>query len=116
MTPRRIQRQRRKGWKMPPNTVYVGRGSKWGNPFFVKKPGLGHENCSIYAVDTLEQVISSYRRYIQRRLQYLDLSGEFTSLEKEARRELAGKHLACWCPSGQTCHADVLLEVANRKY
>lgn len=26
---------------------------------------------------------------------------------------LRGKNLACWCPEGQPCHADVLLEVAN---
>src|SRR5438445_613136 len=32
MKPVRIQRRRTKGWKMPSNTVYVGRGSKWGNP------------------------------------------------------------------------------------
>lgn len=31
--PRRIQRQRTKGWKMPANTVYVGRPTQWGNPF-----------------------------------------------------------------------------------
>ncbi len=30
---KRIQRQRTKGWRMPPNTVYVGRPSQWGNPF-----------------------------------------------------------------------------------
>ena len=34
-TPKRIQRRRTKGWRMPPNTVYVGRPSKWGNPFKV---------------------------------------------------------------------------------
>ena len=33
VTPIRIQRKRTKGWRMPPNTVYVGRPSKWGNPF-----------------------------------------------------------------------------------
>lgn len=33
MTPKRIQRKRTKGWRMPENTVYVGRPSKWGNPF-----------------------------------------------------------------------------------
>ena len=33
---------------------------------------------------------------------------------KEAiRQELAGKNLACWCPIGSPCHADVLLEIAN---
>lgn len=29
----RVQRERTKGWKMQPNTVYVGRPTKWGNPF-----------------------------------------------------------------------------------
>lgn len=33
MSPVRVQRRRTKGWRMPENTVYVGRGSKWGNPF-----------------------------------------------------------------------------------
>lgn len=31
--PKRIQRQRKKGWRMPEGAVYVGRPSKWGNPF-----------------------------------------------------------------------------------
>jgi hypothetical protein len=29
--------------------------------------------------------------------------------------ELAGKDLVCWCKPGQPCHADVLLEIANRR-
>ena len=33
--PERIQRKRTLGWRTQPNTVYVGRGSKWGNPFFI---------------------------------------------------------------------------------
>ena len=35
--PKRIQRKRTPGWKMPPNTVYVGRPTKWGNPYEVGK-------------------------------------------------------------------------------
>jgi len=36
-------------------------------------------------------------------------------LQVEAiRSALAGKDLACWCPLDQPCHADVLLEIANR--
>lgn len=27
--------------------------------------------------------------------------------------ELRGKNLACWCRMGESCHADVLLEMAN---
>lgn len=33
--PQRIQRKRTKGWRMPPNTIYVGRGTRWGNPYRV---------------------------------------------------------------------------------
>lgn len=35
MSPQRIQRKRTKGWRMPEGAVYVGRGTKWGNPFKV---------------------------------------------------------------------------------
>jgi hypothetical protein len=33
----------------------------------------------------------------------------------DARRVLRGKNLACWCKPGEPCHADVLLEIANRE-
>jgi hypothetical protein len=33
----RIQRKRTKGWRMPENAVYVGRPTKWGNPYQVGK-------------------------------------------------------------------------------
>lgn len=33
----------------------------------------------------------------------------------EARRELSGRPLACWCPLDRPCHADVLLHVANQE-
>lgn len=36
--PRRIQRKRVKGWKMPLGAVYIGRPSRWGNPFIVGAP------------------------------------------------------------------------------
>ncbi|MEQ4566203.1 DUF4326 domain-containing protein [Paenarthrobacter sp. CAP02] len=38
MSPQRVQRKRTKGWRMPENTVYVGRGSKWGSPFQYRTP------------------------------------------------------------------------------
>jgi len=58
--PKRIQRRRTKGWRMPEGAVYVGRPTKWRNPFVVG--------------------------------------------------EVHG-----WCPLDQPCHADVLLELANRE-
>ena len=40
----RIQRKRTKGWRMPEGAVYVGRGSKWGNPFVLNdRSGLARE-------------------------------------------------------------------------
>lgn len=91
MNPQRIQRQRTKGWKMPENTVYVGRPSIWGNPF-----------------DTAEE----FRRWL---LECRPGSGKLErDLILERIEELRGKNLACWCPIGVQCHADVLLELANR--
>ena len=92
MKPQRVQRQRTKGWRMPPNTVYVGRPTKWGNPY----AGGG----SYW--DRLRG-FNEYRRRVTR----------ITDVAESARLELRGKNLACWCPLGQPCHADVLLDVAN---
>ncbi|GAA0705040.1 hypothetical protein GCM10010193_70100 [Kitasatospora atroaurantiaca] len=36
--PHRIQRRRVKGWRAPEGVVYVGRGTKWGNPWAYRTP------------------------------------------------------------------------------
>lgn len=54
MKPKRIQRKRTKGWKMPENTVYVGRGSKWGNPYYVKKQKCPTCNTMVWAIRCTE--------------------------------------------------------------
>ena|SRR3990167_462766 len=98
MKPVRIQRQRKKGWRMPPNTVYVGRPSKWGNPFKV-----GERNpCGTITAD----VRHSYSLYVG----FAPLN---EPLVCAARSELVGKNLACWCPLHEDCHADILLAIAN---
>lgn len=94
MKPQRIQRRRSKGWRMPPNTVYVGRPSKWGNPFFVGND-LGTES--------VESGIESYKQYIM----------AAAALGHVNFSELKGKNLACWCKAGDPCHADFLIEKAN---
>jgi hypothetical protein len=96
LAPRRIQRKRTKGWRMPPNTVYVGRPTKFGNPFPVALCG------------SLEQALERYRFWLKRG----DVTFGFPPQPQEIR-QLRGKDLACWCPLGQPCHADVLLEMAN---
>ena len=94
--PKRIQRKRTKGWRMPEGAVYVGRPSKWGNDFTVD--GGDRQRAVNYFVDML------WRAPLQQ-------DGR-TALQM-IREDLAGKDLACYCPLDQPCHADVLLEIAN---
>ncbi len=89
--PKRIQRKRTKGWRMPKDAVYVGRPTVWGNRFRIDE---GHPR---------DEVIKEYREFL------LSDHGIITTV----RRELRGKDLACWCPLDLACHADVLLEIAN---
>lgn len=98
MRPKRIQRKRTKGWKMPPNCVYVGRPSKWGNPCKVGDWTIGYESRQ-----TRESAVGVFRRQAT------------IVRNKSAMAELRGKDLACWCNLSDPCHADVLLEIANRE-
>ncbi|WP_102158693.1 DUF4326 domain-containing protein [Zhihengliuella halotolerans] len=103
MSPRRIQRKRTKGWRMPRSAVYVGRNGSlngWGNPFVVEDLLNGGN------IDRQQSVDLFRRALIEGRLQF--------SMSK-VRAELAGKNLACWCPLDQPCHADVLLRIAAGK-
>lgn len=104
--PERIQRKRTKGWRMPLNTVYVGRGTFWGNSFRVGQPYIrermeagGGVKCGW--VDSPRTAVSLYQRFLRLRVRI------------EAPIDLRGKNLACWCPLDQACHADVLLKLAN---
>lgn len=100
MKPIRVQRKRTKGFKMPENTVYVGRPSKWGNPFKVKMDkGEKPRNPNLPILIAL----SAYKKYIQEQVKGGNLN----------IKELKGKNLACWCKIGKPCHADILLKLAN---
>lgn len=135
--PVRIQRKRTRGWKMPPNTVYVGRGSIWGNPFVVGSQSgifdgldgrpLGFRDQPEILIPSLslERCIELYRDLVSG-----SVSPEMYPFGHEWSREmhkkcgghpseiarlfLKGKDVACWCPLAQPCHADVLLELANK--
>jgi len=77
---------------MPPNTVYVGRPTKWGNPFRLGVDG------------DREECISKYEKMLRER----------TLINNEYWLEpLRGKDLACWCPLDKPCHADVILKILN---
>lgn len=91
--PERIQRKRTRGWKMPDNTVYVGRPTQWGNPFPVDKTTSGEESVSLFRTYVLGRISNGTGYPLQ---------------------PLRGKNLACWCGPDERCHADVLLELANK--
>lgn len=76
--------------------VYVGRGSKWGNPYSHKEGTLA------------EYVVESRREAVQKFEEYL-LSNEELM---ESLSELKGKTLGCWCKP-KSCHGDILLRYAN---
>ena len=103
--PERVQLMRTKGWRMPPNTVKVDRTTKWGNPFVV-----GRENPFVPG-----RVVQDKRHACNL---YLGFAPQDQKLVAEARAELRGKNLACWCPlpglyEDDCCHASVLLKLAN---
>lgn len=97
MKPTRIQRKRTKGWKMPENTVSVGRPSIRGNKYRAGVDGDATECVAKFRADW------SYG--LSHPLGKLALAPTLTKLR--------GKNLACWCALDQPCHADVLLELAN---
>lgn len=101
-TPRRIQRKRTKGWKMPENTVYVGRPSKWGNPFW----------CTSRQEAEVAASVDYYRRWLEGEPGLGADPAEGRELAYQVS-ELRGKNLACWCPLDEACHGDVLLRIAN---
>lgn len=99
--PIRIQRKRTRGWRMPPNTVYVGRPSFWQNRY---KIGT-HSNTLGREIRTNEEAVRLYR----------DVIWNEPHIQGYVRERLRGKNLACWCALDQPCHADVLLDLANRE-
>ena len=95
MNPKRIQLKRTKGWKMPANTVVVSRPSRFGNPFKLTDVGINGDRAECVRV---------YEAFLMK-------AG--TEQLKSFLEPLRGKNLACWCPIGAACHADVLLRIAN---
>jgi len=133
MTPKRIQRECTRGWRMPDGAIYVGRPSEWGNPYDIVQ----------FADTELDYDARGVLRSL-RRVEWMVRSpdGEWVSDYitdlSEARRRAAewfeeaivafallykpdwleplrGHDLACWCPLDHPCHADVLLRYANRE-
>lgn len=121
-SPKRIQRKRTAGWRLPAGAVCVTRPSIYGNPFRIGSPYCGP---TIRQANTPAEAGDAFRDWIMRDTLHplmwdRGLIVAHTALKAAlARGDLKGKDLACWCPlvdeDGRRapCHADVLLELAN---
>ncbi len=122
---------------MPEDAVYVGRGTRWGNPYRVgytqvRMPALdgsewelegrggktsGQRHPFHHPGGTFEKPIISLHQVEDATAEqcvelYRRLLASRTAMRLNARA-LAGTDLACWCPLDQPCHADVLIALAN---
>lgn len=79
--------------KEGPFDIFIGRPSKWGNPFFIGKDG------------TRGEVIAKYRLWLWQQI----LSGDITLNQLS---ELKDKRLGCYC-APLPCHGDILTEAAT---
>lgn len=79
--------------------VYIGRGSKWGNPF-THKPSIYSD---VIMVSSREEAISKYKEWIQTRPDLL-----------AALPEIKDKVLGCWCKPCD-CHGDILVELVDKE-
>ena len=82
----------------PQDAVYIGRGSKWGNPYTHIKEGTKAQ----FVVGTREEAVAQYRSWLMSQPELMDM----------VKKELKGCDLVCFCKP-KSCHGDVLLEVAN---
>ncbi len=112
-TPVRLRLSRRKGFNLQAASialnglpaVNVARPSKWGNPYR-EAPAFSEGGVTVPEF-TIEACVDAYRDRIQ-------AAARQWQSTRAALRDLRGRNLACWCRPGEPCHADVLLELANR--
>ena len=86
--------------QVPAGAVTVARPTRWGNPHPM---GRSCPACGGAVHGTRRTCVDLYRR---------DLLADPDRLAR-ARLELAGRDLACWCPIGEPCHGDALLQLVN---
>lgn len=88
---------------IPPDAVYIGRPSKWGNLITIKELKRLFPNDT--ALELQQKAVSWFKEYITTPFgKPLELMSQID--------ELRGKDLVCWC-APQPCHGDILLSLAN---
>ena len=81
--------------------LYIGRGSKWGNPYTHIKD---KNTLAKFVVGTREEAITKYREYILSKPELMN-----------SLHELEGKVLGCFCKPDKSCHGDILLELLSEQ-
>ncbi|NJO18555.1 MAG: DUF4326 domain-containing protein [Thioploca sp.] len=80
-----------------PYDVYIGRPSKWGNPFSHKDGTLAK-----FKTSSLEESIKKYEEWVLSQPDFIF----------SIKKELKGKVLGCWC-APKMCHGYILARIAN---
>lgn len=112
--PKRFQRKRTKGWRMPPGGVCCTRPGSRGNPFTVEGCRAAGYTGTDYEIR--QRCVDAFRVWLGP-----DWRENWDGPESEAARakllaqlpELRGKPLGCTCGLDQPCHVDVICEIAN---
>lgn len=87
----KVLNARKVGKRSSATQLYIGRPSKWGNSFVIRRDG------------SRADVIAKYRAWIVAQPAFMN-----------ALDELRGRDLVCWC-APLACHGDVLIDLANRR-
>ena len=124
---KRLQRSRKLGYVTPPNTLYCGRGSMFGNPFVVVEiESISHAWWCIDVPENkrtfeIEKILFSYFRPLESKelamqdcLKCFEVYAENYLIDK--LHLLKGKNLSCWCAPDQPCHVDILIKLYNKYY
>jgi hypothetical protein len=125
-TPVRLQRRRTKGWRAPKHAVYVGRPTRFGNPFTLA-PAASRRGgpLDMWAVEYRGRRLGRWDDKTSARAEAADRYARWIREPEQAdmrrlfRALLHGRDLTCWCPlpvAGQPdhCHAAVLISLANQ--
>lgn len=118
--PQRIQLSRRKGFNLQAASmalnglpaVKVDRTTKWGNPFIVGTDGTRQECVDLFALLLNGYMCLTVKGDLDVRMPEQE---RYNAMAGRDREELRGKNLACWCPAGAPCHADILLALAKER-
>jgi len=101
--PKRIQRKRTKGWRMPENTVNVARPSRYGNPYVIGDNYTNpFDDAGSFEI-TRENCLDLFRVYAKGKL----------AADPNWLKPLRGKDVACFCKETEACHGDILIELSN---